>query len=75
MKNIIENGIYKVKESHYRDSEFKYAIVITVGAYTSDCAIVNVKGESKPGIEFSVPINNSELEELSYKELNSIRPF
>ena len=75
MKNIYQNAVYRVKESHHCDAEFKYAIVITVGSHISDCLIINLKGESKLGLEFSVPINNSQLEELSYRELNSIRPF
>lgn len=76
MNNIIQNGIYKVKgNSHYCDNEFKYVVVMGVGSHVSDCEVVNIHGESKPGLEFAVPINNSELEELSYRELNSIRPF
>ena len=75
MKNIYQNAVYRVRESHHCDAEFKYAIVTNVGSHISDCQIINLDGQNKPGLEFSVPINNSQLEELSYRELNSIRPF
>ena len=72
---IYKNGIYKVQESHYCDRKFKYAIVTSVGDYVSDCIIVNLQGDRKPGIEQPVPIHNSQMTEISYQEINSIRPF
>jgi hypothetical protein len=75
MKNIYKNGIYKVEECHHCDRKFKYAIVTSVGDYVSDCIIVNLQGDRKPGIEQPVPIHNSQMTEISYQEINSIRPF